>query len=342
MVVRPWQAVKVGAGSVRLARDWKQENETTMSVEGLLSAVLACVLALLLDHWLGEPRRWHPLVGFGALAETVERWLNRPATGTRWQGLLALVQVVAPLAVLGGVMWLMLPPVPLFAVEVVVLYLAMSLRGLDEHGQAVADALDHGDLDLARRNVGLIVSRNAAALDEQGVAGAATESMLENGADAVFASLFWFLVAGLPVVILHRLANTLDAMWGYRNDRFARFGWAAARLDDVLNWVPARLTALTYALLGHSTTALHCWRTQAGAWDSPNAGPVMAAGAGALQVILGGPAPYREGVRQRPALGQGRAPDASSIRRAITLVRSGAWLWMALVGGVALILFWVA
>lgn len=310
-------------------------------MEGLgvtvLAATVACGLAVALDHWLGEPRRWHPLVGFGALASAVERRLNRPQGSTIGRGLLALLVVITlPMAVAIVLQWLL--PMPWLTVAgALVLWLAMSLRGLAEHGEAVAAPLASGDLEQAREQVGRIVSRQASALDEAGVAAAASESMLENGADAVFASLFWFLVAGIPGVVLHRLVNTLDAMWGYRNDRFLKFGRVAARLDDVMNWVPARLTALTYALLGNTARAWHCWRSQGPAWDSPNAGPVMAAGAGALGVSLGGPAPYAGAIKVRPGLGQGPAPDATTVYRAIALVRRGVGLWLLALSAVALL-----
>jgi adenosylcobinamide-phosphate synthase len=187
-----------------------------------------------------------------------------------------------------------------------------------------------GDLQLARERVGYMVSRNTAELDATGVARAGTESVLENGSDAVFAALFWFLVAGAPGVVLYRLSNTLDAMWGYRNPRFERFGWAAAKIDDVLNYLPARLVALTYGLLGKTALALRCWRQQAPQWDSPNAGPVMAAGAGALGVSLGGAAEYHGELHQRAQLGQGPPAQARDIERAINLVYGGVLLWLAL------------
>ncbi|ROU00046.1 cobalamin biosynthesis protein [Marinobacter sp. R17] len=293
----------------------------------MLASAGVCLLAVLLDHWLGEPRRWHPLVAYGRWVSRVEQRLNR-APGSISNGVAGVLILTVPIT---GVAWLVtdLTPDPLrLTLEVVVLWLAMSLRGLAEHGQAVAVELEKGDLPAARKAVGRIVSRKTEALDDTGVATAATESMLENGADAVFASLFWYLVAGLPGVVLHRMVNTLDAMWGYRNERFNRFGRFAARLDDVMSAIPARLTALTYALVGQTRRAWQCWQTQGRSWESPNAGPVMAAGAGALGVSLGGAAPYSEGLRQRPVLGAGPAATADSIRASIRLVYRGVALWL--------------
>ncbi|XKH02372.1 adenosylcobinamide-phosphate synthase CbiB [Marinobacter nauticus] len=292
--------------------------------------VIVSIAAVLLDHLVGEPRRWHPLVGFGNLVVWVERLLNshpEPPARSLWVGGLGVLILCVPFVGLALAAEVWLDGWTLLVTQVVVLALAVSLRGLAEHGRAVGEPLARGDMDEARRRVGYIVSRDAAALDEQGVAAAASESMLENGADAVFASLFWFLVAGLPGVVLHRLVNTLDAMWGYRNARFEYFGRCAARLDDLMNWIPARLTALTYALLGNTQLALRCWRRQAPSWDSPNAGPVMAAGAGALEVTLGGPAPYWSGVKQRPVLGAGGKPGAGTVEQAIRLVQRGVALW---------------
>jgi adenosylcobinamide-phosphate synthase len=191
--------------------------------------------------------------------------------------------------------------------------------------------LRQDDLGEARKRVGYLVSRQTDELDAPAVARAATESVLENGSDAVFAALFWFVVAGAPGVVLYRLSNTLDAMWGYRNERFERFGWAAARIDDVLNYIPARLVALTYAALGKTRLALECWYRQAPQWDSPNAGPVMAAGAGALGVELGGPAVYHGELHQRAILGEGPAADARAIDRGWALVQRGVWLWLLII-----------
>ena len=287
-----------------------------------------CILAVILDRWFGEPNRWHPVVGFGATASWLEKRMNH-SNRRVIRGAVAACILMVPVVAVSWLATISLPTPVLVLIEVVVLWLMLSLRGLAEHGLVVADALDTKDLMASREAVGRIVSRNPAELTETGVATAATESMLENGADAVFASLFWFAVAGLPGVLLHRMANTLDAMWGYRNERFLYFGRFAARLDDVMNWIPARLTATTYALLGDTRLALQCWREQGAAWESPNAGPVMAAGAGALNISLGGSAPYAEGLRERPLLGKGPLANAQSIRASIQLVRRGVWFWLA-------------
>ncbi|OWJ97295.1 cobalamin biosynthesis protein [Pseudomonas sp. A46] len=293
-----------------------------------MSLGLLTLGAVALDALFGEPRRWHPLVAFGNFAHRLERRFNPGGRGWRSHGVSAWVLAVLPLSLLA---WLLsqLPYIG-WLVGVVALYAAIGLRSLNEHAEPVADALEAGDLDEARRRVGYMVSRETRELDESAVARAATESVLENGSDAVFAALFWFAVAGAPGVVLYRLSNTLDAMWGYRNARFERFGWAAARIDDVLNYLPARLVALTYALLGRTRQALRCWRRQAPRWDSPNAGPVMAAGAGALGVALGGVAVYHGERHERPLLGEGPEASARDIRRAMDLVRQGVVLWLAI------------
>jgi len=286
--------------------------------------------AIALDLWLGEPRRGHPLVAFGRWAQGCAQ---RTYRDERLAGLLAWALAVLPWVTLAALLqfavwrWSAWAGV---AISVLALYFALGLRSLGEHASAVSEALQREDLDAARRAVGQIVSRDVDALDATQVAAAATESVLENGSDAVFAALFWGLLLGAPGAVLYRLSNTLDAMWGYRTPRYLRFGWAAARIDDGLNWMPARLTALTYAALGATGVALRCWRQQAPLWKSPNAGPVMAAGAGALRVQLGGTAPYHGQWQVRPTLGDGAPASAHTVRRAMTLVRAGVGLWLLL------------
>jgi adenosylcobinamide-phosphate synthase len=295
------------------------------------------LLALALDWALGEPRRWHPLVGFGAYARALERRLHARgeaaegrALADRARGLLAAsLAVLPPVALCAALGHIELVSLPLC---VLVLYGVVGHRSLRDHAVAVREALERGDLPEARRRVGLIVSRDTADMSATRIAGAAAESVLENGNDAIFAALFCFFVAGAPGALLYRLVNTLDAMWGYRTPRYLYFGWAAARCDDLLNLIPARLTALTYALNGHSRAALRCWREQAVHWGSPNAGPVMAAGAGALQLRLGGGAFYDGEWCERAALGEGAEPKAADITRALRLIERSLLVWLGVAG----------
>lgn len=299
---------------------------------GMLVALLLGGVAL--DLLLGEARRWHPLVGFGRLAQTAERRFNRGAG--RVAGCAAWLAVVGPFVLAASLLaaagtWMAL------ACHLLLLYFSLGLRSLRDHALPIAQALEAGDLAAARRRTAMIVSRDTGGAGETDLARAGVESLLENGNDAVFGTLFWFIVAGGPGALLYRLANTLDAMWGYRTARLLHFGWAAARIDDLLNLAPARLTACSYALLGRTRLAWRCWRTQAPRWSSPNAGPVMAAGAGALGLALGGAARYHGEVEQRPALGEGRAPGAADIRRAWRLVARSVALWLAVLAAWALL-----
>jgi len=334
-----------------------------------MTAILMA-LAVALDWLLGEPRRWHPLAGFGRLAAWLERRIYPP---DRWRGALAVALLVLPPTWLAAAL-AELPGLWGAAFSVWALVFALGHKSLHDHVRPIIAALRRGDEAAARAATARIVSRDAETLE---IAPSAIESTLENGSDGVFGAMFWFLVAGAPGAILYRLANTLDATWGYKTPRYLEFGWAAANLDDMLGIVPARLTALTYAVLAsrradprlamrppggqrsrsasartnpayplrvqrthvsvgahflQTRQALDCWREQAPAWDSPNAGPVMAAGAGALGIRLGGPARYQGKWHERPVLGAGAAPETADIERALALVRHGVLLWLAVIG----------
>lgn len=308
-----------------------------LSFAHYLITPLLAIAAIALDALLGEPRRWHPLVGFGRIVSWAETRLNPPAKqpcpAQRWLGVIGVLAMLLPFTLLGYAACRLETAGPW--IEALLLYFAVGHKSLHQHARAVAAALKARDETAARTAASYMVSRDSAAIEP---APATVESVLENGNDGVFGPLFWFFVAGGTGALLFRLANTLDAMWGYKNDRFRHFGWAAARLDDVLDYIPARLTALSYALLGDTRLALRCWRTQAPLWDSPNAGPVMAAGAGALGVKLGGPARYHGEWHQRPDLGRGRKAELADIERALALVRHSVGLWLAaavIIAGIA-------
>lgn len=299
-----------------------------------MTRALPLLLGAALDRALGEPRRFHPLVGFGGWANRLERSLNRQrhTVAQRLAGVLAWTVAVGPPVALA--VWVCRQPMG-WLLDALLLYFALGARSLGEHARPIAQHLESGDLTEARSALSRIVSRETHALSGPQIATATVESVLENGNDAIFGALFWFALLGGPGALLFRLANTLDAMWGYRTPRFVAFGWAAARLDDVLNYLPARLTALSYAVLGRTRSALACWQEQSPAWDSPNAGPVMASGAGALDVLLGGAATYQGVLEDRPTLGCGKPPGPEDIRRALRLVRSAYLLWTAIIAGAA-------
>lgn len=290
--------------------------------------MVVCILAWIFDAMWGEVQRFHPLVGLGNVASGLEARYGVSRAGTsarlRLRGLGCVVLLVlggvATALLLRWVFRLFLPAVAEPLLDALLVYFCLGHRSLKEHGRAIAVPLLAGDLPAARKALSMIVSRDTGSLDPEAIAKGVVESLLENGSDAVVASLFWYAIAGVPGVIAHRVINTLDAMWGYRSERYLYFGWAAARLDDLVNWVPARLCALGYALAGNTRLALKAWVGQARRHKSPNAGAVMAAGAGALGVVVGGPACYRGTWEARPELGIGRAVLPEDIEAALRLL----------------------
>ncbi|MBD3766706.1 MAG: cobalamin biosynthesis protein [Gammaproteobacteria bacterium] len=303
--------------------------------------LLIAISALFLDRLLGEPsNRWHPLVGFGWLAHWLEKRLNNAHHHPLLNfclGLLSLLLLVGlPIALLTGLLML-LPLWASFLVQTLVLMFCLGLQSLREHALAIAQPLTQGDLKQARQALAMIVSRDTQTLKETAMAKATCESVLENGHDAVFASLFWFILLGAPAALAHRLINTLDGMWGYRNVRFEYFGKSAARIDDLLGYIPARLTALTYAIVGKNTRhALSCAWRQGRRHNSPNAGLVMATGAGALGIRLGGCATY-QGVREnRPYFGCGKLCQAKHIQACLSLIDKSVMAWLLVIAVLSL------
>ena len=304
----------------------------------MTQTLIALIAALALDQLFGEPKRWHPLVGFGKLVEWSERKFNFSGPWRKLRGVLSLTLLIVPLTALT---FLVVKHLPLsILLETLILYLTLGGRSLAEHASQVHTALAASQPDKARHFTSYLVSRDTSSMSERDMSRATIESTLENGCDAVFAPLFWFVIGGAPAALLYRLTNTLDAMWGYRTKRYLQFGWAAARADDVLNFIPARLTATTYALTGHFSNALTCWHAQAANWKSPNAGPVMSAGAGALMLQLGGPALYHGKMQERPLLGSGIEPSGADIKRATKLLQRSILVWagtaLLMVGGLSL------
>jgi adenosylcobinamide-phosphate synthase len=294
----------------------------------VLLPLLCCVTALILDRLLGEPK-YHPLVLFGNIASWLERRLN--TSKSRINGVFAAFVVMAiPVFWVFYLQYFLLNIWLQSGLNIAVLYFVIGWQSMKQHALAISNPLLNNDLENARFHLSMIVSRDTSQMSESQMVGSTIESILENGHDCVFASLFWFLVLGPAGALLHRLSNTLDAMWGYKNERYLQFGWFAARLDDVLGYLPARLTGLSYALSGNSKAALVSWRQQMGQHKSPNAGLVMASGAGALGIVIGGSAIYDGVNHDKPYLGTGSQAQTTDIQRSIRLVEKALIVWLGL------------
>ncbi|MEU6267587.1 cobalamin biosynthesis protein [Saccharopolyspora shandongensis] len=283
------------------------------------------LLGVAADAAIGDPKRGHPVAIFGKAAQAAEQALHRDRrlAGIAYTGLLVGGTVGV------GVLAQRLSrrsPVLEAAVTGLATWAVLGGSSLADEGTAMARMLDAGEIDAARARLRNLCGRDSAVLDGQGLARATVESVAENTSDAVVAPLVWGAIAGVPGLIGYRAANTLDAMVGHRSPRYRNFGWASARLDDVLNLVPSRLAAvLTSACApvvgGSAGGAWRTWRQDASAHPSPNAGQVEAAFAGALQIRLGGRTVYGHVVEQRPVLGEGRTADAGDVTRSVELSR---------------------
>ncbi len=300
-----------------------------------MSTLAPALAALLLDGAIGEPDRiWrrlsHPVVLMGRLIAFLDHRLNRGAK-RRLRGMVALGLLM--LAVWVVVMAVLQLP-GRWAVEPVLMAVLLAQNSLMRHVTAVADSLAAG-LPEGRRAVARIVGRDVETLDDAGVARAAIESAAENFSDGVVAPLFWGLLFGLPGMALYKAVNTADSMIGYRNARYRDFGWAAARLDDVLNWVPARLAGMLLCAAHLSGRAWRVMRRDAGLHRSPNAGWPEAALAGVLGVALSGPRVYEGRRVDEPFVNAEGRRDAGvdDIRRAVGAIWRG-WGAMVLLLGV--------
>lgn len=280
-----------------------------------MSRALGLLLGYAADQVLGDPRRWHPVAGFGRVATALETRLH---ADSRAAGAAHVAVLVGGAAALGLVVERRGGTLGTAAATWVVL----GGTSLDREGRAVAGLLADGRLADARRRLTHLVGRDTSRLDESEIARATVESLAENTSDAVVAPLVWGAVAGVPGLLAHRAANTLDAMIGHRSARYERFGWAAARLDDLLNLPGARLSATLAVALGDDPAgAARAWRRDAGGHPSPNAGPVEAAFAGALGLRLGGSNVYGDRLEHRAVLGDGRAPTQHDVTRTRRLAR---------------------
>jgi adenosylcobinamide-phosphate synthase len=311
------------------------------------------LLAMLIELCIGYPQRLtraigHPVTWMGGFIKRCDGFLNRdtaPSLQRRLMGALSLVILLGLVGAAAFVVQSQLLRLPYGIVPVALLASTMiAQRSLHRYVATVASALSKDGLEAARRAVSHIVGRDTAGLDRAGIARAAIESLAENFSDAVVAPVFWLAVAGLPGIALYKAINTADSMIGHRTPRHVDFGWAAAKLDDLVNLPASRLTAvllIAASVLRKDASARHAWRAvrrDAARHRSPNAGYPEAAMAGALDLSLAGPRVYG-GVRVEDAfMGDGRRDaDAKDLVRALALYRTADALALAVVGALVAI-----
>lgn len=303
------------------------------------------LVALALDRLIGWPdwlyaRIGHPVTWAGRLIVSLDARLNQSALPQKPMGVLALILCIGAALLPSAVAQALLSGNVLsILVGGCLAWPLVAMRSLQEHVAAVTMPLVAGELPAARHAVSMIVGRNPDALDEAGVARAALESLAENSSDGIVAPVFWGAVAGLPGIAVYKMINTLDSMIGHRSPRYLQFGWASARLDDLVNLIPARATGALFALAcGNPLRAGRVMMRDASRHRSPNAGWPEGAMAGALGVRLSGPRIYDGHVAPEPWLNEG-APDPSPAsvtlglglyRRAMLLLAAGLMLWSLL------------
>ncbi len=260
-------------------------------------------------------------------AQTLEQRFN---AGSRAQGVMALVVAVAPVVFAVFIIRYVLSRVNVslvYVFDILVLYLCLDLYRLARAASAVSESLESGDVAAAASYLEALTLKPLADATEPAIAQATVEAVLKQGNAAVMAPLFWFILLGPVAAVLQRLAAVLDRLWGHRSAQYAEFGWAAARLDDVLGWVPARITALSYGIMGSFEDALHCWRRQAGMWSDINSGPLLASGFGAMHISQCAE-PEDEDVPDAHGA-QAMLVNAADIRRVVALLWRVLLFWLA-------------
>ncbi|MES2432745.1 MAG: adenosylcobinamide-phosphate synthase CbiB [Pseudomonadota bacterium] len=313
-----------------------------------MSFAAMMLVAMALDSLIGWPQRLyavigHPVTWIGAPIRWLDVSLNHDAASDLSRRIAGVVTALVVICGTGGAAWMLQCALPAGWLGVVIggvlAWPLLALRSMYAHVAAVVSPLQINDLERARFAVSMIVGRNATVLDQAGVARAAMESLAENTSDGIVAPLFWGAVLGLPGIAAYKAINTLDSMIGHRTPRFEAFGWASARIDDLVNLIPARLTGAIFALVSRAPrrAARVMWR-DAGLHRSPNAGWPEAAMAAGLGVRLSGPRVYADRVADEPWVNAG-APDptAADLQRGLALYLRAMFVLGAALLGIALV-----
>ncbi|MBI3896871.1 MAG: regulatory signaling modulator protein AmpE [Gammaproteobacteria bacterium] len=291
--------------------------------------LLAILLAVALDRYLPDRHGFKPFAWYRDWAESIEQRFNG---GSRVHGIGAVLLAILPIlaaVVLARYVLSQMGAVLGFLFDVLILYLCLDIFRLGNDARGVAEALDANDYREAEVHYKRLSGKTVPDLSEAGIAQATVESVLKHGNSLVISPLFWFLVFGPAGAVAQRLAHILDKLWGHRYERFVEFGWAAARLDDLLQWIPARITALSYAIMGSFEDALHCWRRRMGIWSDINSGPLLASGFGAMHMqnceALSEVDEYEERIVNLSVV-----PNSSHIRGVVALVWRVLLFWLAI------------
>jgi adenosylcobinamide-phosphate synthase len=245
---------------------------------------ITAAIALLLDFYLKSHWQFKPFDWFRVWVDSIEQRFNG---GTRSQGIGAVL--VATLPIIIGVLIVRfvlhaILPFLAFLFDIAVVYFCLGFNRLYTRSTAVYESLEAGNMIEANERLRRLARRGAASETESSIAHTTVEALLKQGNNRVIATLFWFGILGPLGAVLQRLVRILDTKWGHQDARFIEFGWLAARLDDVIGWVPARLTAIGYAIMGSFEDAMHCWRKQVGIWKNINSGPLLSSGLGAMHM----------------------------------------------------------
>lgn len=289
--------------------------------------LIAVLLAILLDHLIPDRQGIKPFAWYRDWAESIEERFNG---GKRMHGVGAVLLATLPIIVgvllvhyiLGQIGWILR-----LAFDVTVLYLCVDVHRLGKNASEISASLESGDLDDAEHKLRELTGKGVTEKTEASIARAAVEGVLKQGNSLIVSPIFWFIILGPFGAVLQRLSCILDSLWGHRYERFAEFGWAAARFDDLMGWIPARITALSYALMGSFEDALHCWRRRVGVWSDINSGPLLASGFGAMhmQICETTEDEYEERLSDLTVV-----PDAGHVHRAVALVWRVLLLWLVI------------
>ena len=287
---------------------------------------ITILLAIFLDRLVpdrGSLKIWGP---YSDWIESIEQRFN---AGSRAQGTSAVFLATVPICIGVFLAWYLLGQMAgllEFLFNVAILYLCLDLYRITHVAQSVSGSLEEGDLAAAQTTLQQLTGKETVEQTETGIAHATLDVVLRQANSLVISPIFWFVFFGPVGAVLQRIVAEQDKLWGHRNERFAEFGWAAARLDDLLNWIPARITALSYAIMGSFEDALHCWRRHAGMWSDINSGPLLASGLGAMHLESCEDSGH-EDIYGNQVISPATLADSGHVRRVVALVWRVLLFW---------------